>query len=318
MRGWAAALLALFALALGATAAAAQTEPASEGVLEGGVVYRDVVWARPDGMELLARIFEPADRVATPLPTIVDVHGGVWNAGDRTLEENIVAGLARAGLLVVAIDFRHAPAYQHPVASRDATAAVRWVRLNAVALGADPARVGVMGGSSGGHLALLAGLRPNAPEHHGTPIVGPDGDASPHDDIDASVAFIAALWPVSDPQARYRYAQRSGAERLAAFTEAYFPDEEAMLDASAPRIVTSGAPGDLPPLLVVQSGMDTNIPQEMTFDLLEAYQSRDGKVDYAFFPKTAHMFGLGPSTDTDDLIALIADFARRRTRDPAS
>jgi acetyl esterase/lipase len=309
MMRWAAALSALL---LGATAAAAQATPASEGVMEGGVVYRDVAWARPDGIDLLARIYEPADRSETPLPVVVDVHGGVWNRGDRTLEANLNAGLARAGVLVVAIDFRQGPDHQHPVASRDATAAVRWVRLNAAALGADPARVGVMGGSSGGHLALLAGLKPNAPEHLGTPIVGPDGEAAPHDDIDASVAFIAALWPVSDPQARYRYAQRSGNEALAGFTEAYFPDEAAMLDASAPRIVTSGALGDLPPLLVVQSGMDTNIPQDMTFDLLEAYQARDGKLDYAFYPLASHMFGLRPSAEADDLIALVADYARRR------
>jgi acetyl esterase/lipase len=247
---------------------------------------------------------------------VVDVHGGVWNVGDRTMAAHLDAGLARGGVLVVAIDFRQAPAYQHPVSSRDAAAAVRWVRLNAAALGADPAHVGVMGGSSGGHLALLAGLRPNAPEHLGTPIVGPDGGAAPHDDIDASVAFIAALWPVSDPQARYRYAQRSGNERLAAFTEAYFPDEAAMLDASAPRIVTAGGLGGLPPLLVVQSGMDSNIPEEMTFDLLAAYQARDGKLDYAFFPRAPHMFGLRPSADSDDLIALLVDFARRRTADP--
>ena len=311
MRRMAVALAAcMLAGALIADAPEARAQGADAPLPEGA---RDVVWARADGTDFLARIFEPPERSEGPAPVIIDVHGGVWNAGDRTYATIMDTGLANAGFLVVSIDYRDAPDYQHPVASRDVTAAVRWVRVNAAELGADPDRIGIMGSSSGGHLVLVAGLRPNAPEHHGTPIVGPDGTVAPHDDVDASVSFIGALWPVSDPQARYRYAIRTGNEGIVNFTDAYFADEDAMLDASAPRIVTAGGLGELPPLLVVQSGMDTNIPQEMTFDLLRAYQARDGKVDYAFYPNASHVFGAQASADTDDLIAAIADYARRRT-----
>src|SRR5690606_37606301 len=115
------------------------------------------------------------------------------------------------------------------------------------------------------------------PAHTGTPItaLGDPANAAPRDAIDANVDYVVAMWPVSDPQARFRYAQRAGIDGILGGHNAYFGgDEAAMLDASVPRIVTSGEAGmgaDLPPLLVIQPGMDSNVPQEMTFDLLRAY-----------------------------------------------
>ncbi len=285
------------------------------------VTEEDAVWARHGDLALEARLYRPAE-AETPLPVMIDVHGGAWSAGGRADGALYDRALAEAGFLVVAIDFRQGAEHPHPAASADVAAAVRWVRLNAVALGADPERIGLIGSSSGGHLAMLAALRPGAPAHLGTPITligagGPDGEAAPRDEIDASVAYVAALWPVSDPLARYRYAVRARIEPLQRGHEAYFGgDEAAMLDASIPRIVTSGEAGsgaDLPALLVVQPGMDSNVPQEITLDLIRAWQSRDGHLEYAFYPDQPHAFGVRPSAETDDMIRLIAHFARRHS-----
>ena len=86
-----------------------------------------------------------------------------------------------------------------------------------------------------------------------------------------------------------------------------------MWDASIPRIVTSGEAKSLPPILVVQPGDDSNIPQDMTFDLLHAWQARGGRVDYLFYPGQPHAFGHRPSEATTDLIAAIAGFIARQT-----
>ncbi len=282
----------------------------------------DLVWARPDGLELGARIYWPEALGSGPLPVVIDVHGGAWSALDRTSGEYYAAALAGRGYIVVSIDFRQGPDFQHPAGSADVAAAVRWVRLNAARLEADPQRIALIGSSSGGHLAMLAALRPDAPAHAGTPIRDMDGPAdafAPQDSIDASVAAVVAMWPVSDPLARFKYAQRAGVEPLLGGHQAYFGgDEAAMLDASIPRIVTSGEAGagaDLPPLLVIQPGMDSNIPQDMTFDLLRAYQSREGHLEYGFYPGQPHAFGHRPSAEADDMIALVADFLDRRFAD---
>jgi dipeptidyl aminopeptidase/acylaminoacyl peptidase len=85
-----------------------------------------------------------------------------------------------------------------------------------------------------------------------------------------------------------------------------------------PRIVTAGEAEMLPPLLIVQPGDDSNIPQDMTFDLLRAYQARGGALEYAYYPGMPHGFGHRPSAATDDLVRLLQDFIRRRTAEASA
>lgn len=307
------AAMALAAPALAMQAALAQGQPpAREPVplLEG---EEEGVWARPEGLELTARIYRPAD-AAGPLPVIVDVHGGAWSAGDRTNGAVYARALAAEGFMVVSVDFRDGPEFQHPTASADVAAAIRWVRLNAEGIGADPERIGLIGSSSGAHLALLAGMKPNVDEHTGTPIVDMQGAAAAHDEIDASVDYVVALWPVSDPLARFNYAKEAGIEALQRGHEAYFGGDEAiMTEASAPRIARSGEAESLPPLLIVHPGEDTNVPQPINLDMLHAYQEAGGFVQYAFYPGQAHGFGAREGEATDDMLSMVADFARRNS-----
>ena len=284
----------------------------------------DRVWARADGQDLLVRLYWPdggaphQQSSAAALPAIIDVHGGAWSSGDRSAGELYNRHLANAGFLVAAIDFRQAPAHRHPAASCDVVAAVRWLRLNAVALGAnstniDSTNIGLIGSSSGGHLAMLAATRHAAAEHRGTLILDCEGNAAAHDELDASVAYVIALWPVSDPLFRYRYAKRAGIARLVAGHDAYYTNEAQMRDASVPRLVAAGEAQSLPPLFVVQPGEDGNVPVEMTFDLLRAWQARGGKLEYAYFPDMPHAFGHRASAATSDMLEQVTDFARRRT-----
>lgn len=294
--------------------ALAQPPPviAAKGGGEVAMEELTLTWAKP-GLDLQATIYRPKVS-AKPLPVLIDVHGGAWGSGDRTGDKLYCEALAKSGLVVVSIDFRQSPTFKHPAGSADVAAAVRYVRLNAKTLNADPERIGLIGSSSGAHLALLASLRPDAAQHKGTPILGPDGKYAAHDDIPANVDYVVAMWPVSDPAARYRYAKRAGIDTLVNMSLAYFADEPAMWDASIPRIVTSGEAKSLPPILVVQPGDDRNIPQDMTFDLLHAWQARGGKLDYAFYPGQPHAFGHRASEATTDLIATIAAFIQRQNR----
>lgn len=306
-------LAATLLLAACAAPALAQQPPvaAAKGGGEVAMEELNIVWAKPSGVDLGATIYRPK-KSAAPLPVLIDVHGGAWGSLDRTGDKLYCTELAKSGLLVVSIDFRQSPAFKHPAGSADVAAAVRYVRLNARQLNADPDRIGLIGSSSGAHLALLAALRPDVQQHKGTPILGPDGAYAPHDAISAAVNYVVAMWPVSDPAARYRYAKRANLTRLAEMTDLYFADEAARWDASIPRIVTSGEAKTLPPILVVQPGDDSNIPQDMTFDLLHAWQARGGKLDYAFYPGQPHAFGHRASAATTDLIATVAAFIARQ------
>jgi acetyl esterase len=60
------------------------------------VTVRDVEYAQVDGQSLQARIYQPQG--TGPFPSLVDVHGGAWNSGDRLNNEGIAGGRARRGL----------------------------------------------------------------------------------------------------------------------------------------------------------------------------------------------------------------------------
>src|SRR5580765_4712214 len=164
----------------------------------------DVVYAKPEGKDLLARVYRPKGVPAAPLLGLVDAHGGAWNRLDRTIGVHHGRGLAAAGVVVASLDFRQGPEHKHPAASADVAAGVRWMRAHAGSLGVDPTRIGLLGQSSGGHLALLVGVRPGDVAHAGVPIVLPDGTlgAGTGDDF---LLRSPVQYPVPDHLARDRY-----------------------------------------------------------------------------------------------------------------
>jgi dipeptidyl aminopeptidase/acylaminoacyl peptidase len=88
-----------------------------------------------------------------------------------------------------------------------------------------------------------------------------------------------------------------------------------MKDASIQRILNDNEGcKPLPAILVVQPGEDKNVPQTMTFALLESYQKAGGTADYLFYPEMPHGFGHQPSSSTDDLILAMRDFINRQLR----
>jgi acetyl esterase len=273
------------------------------------VIEVDEVWAKPADRELLVRIYRRAD-LDTDLPPVISVHGGAWNHFDRTAGAQYQCAIAAAGFLVLAIDFRQGPDFQHPAASADVVAAVRWLRLHAARLKADVRRIGLLGSSSGGHLALFAGVLPEASFHTGTPIQTGSGFAV-QDTLDGHVDYLVALWPVADPYVRYRYARRAGITRLTQAHERFYVDEAAMRAASVPRVVTAGEATHLPPLLLIMPGDDGNVPMDITFDLIRAWQGRHGYLEYVHFPEEPHGFGYKPSVASTRMQTLIINYCRR-------
>ncbi|PYN49281.1 MAG: hypothetical protein DME00_09525 [Candidatus Rokuibacteriota bacterium] len=278
----------------------------------------DVPFARAEGQELQARIYRPRGEADIPLAALVDVHGGAWSRGDRLTGAFHGRALAASGLLVVSLDFRQGSEAKHPAASADIAAGARYVRANAQRLGVDPRRIGIVGSSSGGQLALLAGVKPGAPEHAGTPIVRADGslDAGPGDE---SVAFILALYPVADPHARFRYVvgrQDDGsgfdAKRLIAAHHGYFSSEAQMAEASVTRIVAAREARALPPVWVAQPELDDNVPAAIAEAFVQAYQQAGGSVERVHFPGARHGFIGQPGADADKAIALMRDFIGRQ------
>jgi acetyl esterase/lipase len=263
------------------------------------VDVKDVEYQHFDGAPWLARVYRPIG--TGPFPTIVDVHGGAWNNGDRTNDTQLDQALASRGVLTAAIDFRQPPQAGYPASVQDMNLAIRWLKVHAAEYGGVN-RVGALGISSGGHLVLLGGIRPRDARYSALPLPG-------HPEVDASLAYVVACWPVSDPLYRYRKAQAAGNQNVIGAHDRYWGTEAAMEEGNPPLALERGEPVELPPTLVIQRKVDTAHPLEMQQRLVEWYRKRGGQIEMPLFDSIPTPFKLSDEfPETATVVETIADF----------
>ena len=121
------------------------------------IAARTVTYATRDGRGLQLDVFQVPG--TAPLPVLVVMHGGIWRRAVKRLWARYVPRLVRAGYVVVMPDVRLAPpggTSLFPTSVDDLSDVMVWLRRHAPELGGDPERIGMLGSSSGGHLALMA------------------------------------------------------------------------------------------------------------------------------------------------------------------
>jgi len=95
-----------------------------------------------------------------PLPVVVFFHGGGFFVGSIETHDAVCRELAaRAGWIVVSVEYRLAPEHPFPAAIDDCFAVLQWCASEAKSFGGDPTRLAVAGDSAGGNLAAAAALR---------------------------------------------------------------------------------------------------------------------------------------------------------------
>lgn len=267
---------------------------------------RDVVYHRPAGIDLLARLYVP-ERTG-PLPAVVDVHGGRWCAETRLTNQVIDQALAASGIFVMALDFRMPPVARFPLPVADINFAIRWLKYHAMEFGLETNWIGSVGTSSGGHQVLLNALTPHDPKF------AADQEPSFHH-VDPSLAYVIACWPVSDPVARYRYAKANLMSLHIDSHDAYWVDEAQMAEGSPQRLVDEGLAETTPPLLLVQGGADIVLSPEMSEIFADSYRSAGGTVDLQIFDGEPHTFITKAPNAPNSLraISMMANFIHSRT-----
>lgn len=251
----------------------------------------DLEYLRHGNKPLLARLFKP--RGDGPFPAIVQVHGGAWCMMDRTRDAAINEPLAKSGVVVAALDFRMPPEASYPASLADINYGVRWLKARAAELRVRPDRVGIMGSSSGGHQAMLAGMRPRDPRY--AAIASPAGTPA----VDASVRCVVMCWPVIDPLARYRYAKRLKEERrprpelldsVLPLHDAYWKTEEAMAEGNPALALERGERVELPPALYLQGADDLVHPRADLERFVANYRKAGGRVELELLDGEAEGF----------------------------
>jgi len=265
------------------------------------ITVEDVEYQRAAGAPLLARLYRP--RGPGPFPALVEVHGGAWVNGDRLNNAALDDYLARAGIVVAALDFRMPPAQRYPAAVADVHLGLRWLKANAAQFGSAPERVGALGTSSGAQILFCAALKPDDPRY--AALSGGDG-------FDALPAFLVSCWGVLDPMARYRMAQQKKIQRFLDAHAAFFGDEAAMGDGNPQRIIEAGA-RNLPPALLIQGTADDNLDHTIADRFAETYRKAGGQAELHKFAGEPHMFITKAPNAPNSLAALgrIVDFVGR-------
>ncbi|MGE0740390.1 MAG: alpha/beta hydrolase [Hyphomonadaceae bacterium] len=108
--------------------------------------------------DIALTIYKPRGGQAA-LPCIYHIHGGGYVGGAAAQLEPLHRPLAhQLNCIIVSVDYRLAPEHRFPAAIEDCYAGLAWTFANAVALGVDATRIGVMGESAGGGLAAALAL----------------------------------------------------------------------------------------------------------------------------------------------------------------
>lgn len=155
-------VLSLFGSLLVAGASAQAAPPVPESVVwEEGIEYTN-----PDNQHLQLNLARPKAGEG-PFPAVICIHGGGFRAGKRDGYDGLCVKLAERGYVAATISYRLAPQFQFPAAVHDTKAAVRWMRANAKKYHVDPERIGVTGGSAGGHLAQFLAVTAHVPRFEG-------------------------------------------------------------------------------------------------------------------------------------------------------
>jgi acetyl esterase len=253
----------------------------------------------------MARIYQPQGE--GPFPVLLDVHGGAWNDQDRTANAPVDERLAASGILVVAIDVRLAREAPYPGSVADVNYGIRWLKAKAREWNGEPETLGALGSSSGGHVLELCAMRPHDARYTVYPL-----PEAPH--LDATLMYVIARSPISNPLARYEQAQKMQRATLITNSELYFSPWDTIFDGNPQRILERGEAVILPPMFVLQGELDDNVLPAVQEHFVATYRAAGGKIDYEVFPGAEHRWIIQPGPQTDRAIDMIKAFIARQLR----
>ncbi len=230
------------------------------------------------------------DDVDLARPAVLAVHGGSWARGDKAHPtwRTICHWLASEGFVGVSVNYRLAPEHPYPAALDDVLAAIAWAQHpeSAAEHGIDPTAVALLGGSAGGNLVSLAGLR--------------SVDSDRVDEVDAVVTLSAPL-DLTVGSAVNPVFEQSMLDYLACADRA---ECAAAAEASPQHAIVRGAPD----FLVVHGTQEELIPVGQATPFAMALREAGVGVELELLESPAHSVGLLD----DALAARIAAFLHDR------
>ncbi|HYT65290.1 MAG TPA: alpha/beta hydrolase [Vicinamibacterales bacterium] len=228
-------------------------------------------------------------------PAMIVCPGGGYVALAANHEGRQVASyLNSLGVAAFVLRYRLGPRYHHPIELGDAQRAIRTVRTHAAEWRIDPARIGIIGFSAGGHLAMTASTWFD-------PVSAASSDAV--DRVASRPDFAVLGYPVISMTAAWTH---KGSRRNLLGDD---PDPELAKRLSGELAVTK----DTPPTFIFQTNEDTSVPAENATHYYLALRQAGVPAEMHVFEKGPH--GVGLANDNPALSAwsaLLANWLRVR------
>lgn len=274
----------LLALVSGIAAQARAENPAPPG--SDKVEFRgDVPFLAPDRKEKLDLYLPQNRKPGEKSPAIVLIHGGGWKEGDKRQAREIEFGtfLAENGFVAASVNYALRSAGRFPVNLQDCKNGVRYLRAHAEELGVDPDRIAVMGGSAGGHLALMVAYTPD------DPALSP---AVPYPGVSDRVKAVVDFYGITDIGGRKKTDSEGKPTELRGMDEegkAVFGSDEKQWKQASP---ISRVARNVPPTLIVHGKKDTTVDRDQSQLLADALKKSGAEVELVWLQKAGHSFSL--------------------------
>jgi acetyl esterase/lipase len=272
-------------------------------------VVSDVAYLPGDRAEKLDLYLPQSRPAGMRSPAMVIIHGGGWGGGDKaaTREKQIGPALASAGFVCASINYRLG-AGAWPQNLYDCKNAVRFLRARAADYSIDSSRVAVMGGSAGGHLALMVAYTTDKP--------GFEPDA-PYPGISSRVGAVINLYGVTNILTRV-VTEKDGrpTNTLRGYTEAeriFGPDREVWRSA----MPVSHVNPRVPPTLILHGRADTTVDYLQAIELAKLLEQHGVPHALHLIDGIGHTFNFekwGKVTLKENLRPLVLAFLEQHLR----
>ncbi len=231
----------------------------------GETIYRDQVYASPQGRKLRLDIYTPTSQ--RPLPVVIWIHGGGWKYGNKGYRL-FLRNLTRDGFAVASVEYRLSTMAKYPAQIDDCRSALRWLQSNTSRFNLDPHRIFLAGDSAGGHLAALLGIEERAPRIRAVCAIYPATDLTGFPNKDRPSGFLPDLLGGSVNQ------------KLSLAREG-----------SPVNHITSSAP----PFLIIHGDKDTLVPIAQSHELAQKLQEAGVSARLEIVHGAGHGFSLTPT-----------------------
>jgi acetyl esterase/lipase len=242
---------------------------------------RDVIYEKKGGYALTMDVFKPAH--SNGIGVVFVVSGG-WVSSHDSISPEVAKPLLDKGITVFEVVHGAQPRWVVTEIVKDVQHAVRFIRANASTYGVEPNRLGIFGGSAGGHLSLMVG---------GTSDDGDPNAKDPVDRVSDAVQAVGAYFPPTD-FANYGKPGLSAFDvpGLSFFFPAFgitkdTPREKvlALMDQLSPIKFVSAK---YPPTYVIQGDKDALVPEMQAHLFTEALGKAGVKNTLVIVPGAGH------------------------------